>query len=106
MCKLEKDYFLGRTSVVRTNQIPLDKMLVGFEIAEGAPKEGAVIWHDNEFAGHVTSAAWSWTLNRGVALGWLDYIDGELPESVTINGMTAQRVEVPFYDKEAARARA
>jgi len=110
MCKLDKDYFLGRASVLRTNKIPLDKMLVGFEIAEGAPNEGAVIWHkdkngSNEFAGHVTSSAWSWALGRGVALGWLDYFDGELPEKVTINGMEARRVAVPFYDKEASRAR-
>ena len=106
MCKLDKEYFLGRAGVLRTNKVPLDKMLVGFEIADGAPKEGAVIWHGDQFAGHVTSAAWSWALDKGIALGWLDYFDGDLPESVTINGMTAKRVDVPFYDKEAARARA
>ena len=106
MCKLDKEHFLGRAALLRTNKIPLDKMLVGFEIADGAPSEGAVIWHKGEFAGHITSAAWSWVLNKGIALGWLDYVDGALPKTVTINGMTAQRVEVPFYDKEATRARA
>lgn len=106
MCKLDKDYFLGRASVIRTNRIPLDKMLVGFEVDEGAPREGAIIWHGDEFAGHVTSAAWSWVLNKGIALGWLDYFDGELPQTVTINGMQARRVDLPFYDKEAVRARA
>ena len=105
MCKLDKEYFIGKASVERTNRIELDKMLVGFEIEEGACREGAVIWNGDEFAGHVTSAAWSFALNKGIALGWLDYFDGELPETVTINGMTAKRVDVPFYDKEAARAR-
>lgn len=106
MCKLDKDYFIGKASVERTNRVELDKMLVGFEIEEGACREGAVIWNGKEFAGHVTSAAWSFALNKGVALGWLDFFDGELPETVTINGMTAKRADVPFYDKEAARARA
>lgn len=106
MCKLDKDYFIGKASVERTNRIELDKMLVGFEIEEAACKEGAVIWNGDQFAGNVTSAAWSFALNKGVALGWLDFFDGELPETVTINGMTAKRVDVPFYDKEAARARA
>jgi sarcosine oxidase, subunit alpha len=106
MCKLDKEQFLGRASVIRTNRIELDKMLVGFEIEEGAPREGAVIWHGDDFAGHVTSAGWSFALNKGLALGWLDYFDGNLPQTVTISGMTARRVDLPFYDKEAARARA
>ena len=29
-----------------------------------------------------------------------------LPEEVTIDGRTARRVPLPFYDKEASRARA
>lgn len=106
MVKLDKPDFLGRSAVVRTNRIPLDKMLVGFEVAGGAPAEGAVIWYNGAFCGHVTSAGWSYALGRGIALGWLRMVDGALPETVTINGMTARRVAVPFYDKEAARARA
>lgn len=105
MCKLDKEYFLGKASVERTNRVELDKMLVGFEIPDGAPLEGAIIWADGEYAGYVTSAAWSFALEKGVALGWLDYVNGELPTDVMINGMAAKRVEVPFYDKEAKRAR-
>ena len=59
-----------------------------------------------EFAGHVTSAAWSPVLGKGIALGWLRYRNGELPVDVTISGAPARRVKVPFYDKEATRARA
>lgn len=105
MCKLGKEFFLGRRAVERTNQIPLDKMLVGFELDQGAPLEGAVIWHGDEIAGHVTSAGWSGILGKGIALGWLDYFDGALPEQVTISGMAARRVAVPFYDKEGSRAK-
>lgn len=98
--------FVGRTAVVRTNKVPLDKMLVGFALEEGAPAEGAVIWHNGEFAGHVTSAGWSPVLGQGIALGWLRTVDGELPTEVTIDDMAARRVETPFYDKEGTRARA
>jgi sarcosine oxidase subunit alpha len=105
--RLEKSAFIGRYAVMRTNQIPLDKMLVGLEMPDGpAPIEGAVIRHNGEFAGHVTSSAWSPVLNKVVMLGWLYYFDDVLPEEVTIDGRTARRVPVPFYDKEASRARA
>ncbi|MBK7896612.1 MAG: (2Fe-2S)-binding protein [Anaerolineaceae bacterium] len=105
--KLEKPAFIGRHAVERTNKIPLDKLLVGLEMADGpAPMEGAVIWHDGQFAGHITSSAWSPVLHKAVMLGWLHYFDGHLPETVTIDGRSARRVPVPFYDKEAARARA
>ena len=71
-----------------------------------APKEGAVIWHEGQFAGHVTSSTWSPILSKAVMLGWLYTFDDILPEEVTIDGRSARRVPVPFYDKEASRARA
>lgn len=105
--KLDKPDFIGRQSVIRTNEIALDKMLVGLEMDSiPAPIEGAVIWHDGAFAGHVTSSTWSPVLGKSVMLGWLYYVDGVLPEEVTIDGRPAHRVPVPFYDKEASRARA
>lgn len=104
--KLDKDDFIGRLSVQRTNEIPLDKLLVGFEMDGNAPPEGAIIYRDGEYAGYVTSSAWSPVLNKGVMLGWLYFRDGELAQEVTIHGKTARRVELPFYDKEGSRARA
>ena len=98
--------FIGRTAIERTNRLPLDKMLVGLECDGDAPFEGAVAWrHDGEYAGYVTSAAWSPTLDRGVMLAWIRTVDGELPDEVVIEGQTARRVEVPFYDPEGVRAR-
>lgn len=108
--KLEKDEFVGHQAVLRTNKVPLDKQLVGFEMDGPAPHEGAVIWRagnsDNEFAGHITSSTWSPVLGKTVMLGWLYLVDGALPTEVTINGRPAHRVDVPFYDKEGSRARA
>jgi glycine cleavage system aminomethyltransferase T len=104
--KLEKPDFIGRQAVLRTNKIPLDKLLVGLEMEGDAPIEGAVIWYDGQFAGHVTSSTWSPVLGKAVMLGWLHFFDDILPDVLTIDGRSAHRVSLPFYDKEASRARA
>ena len=104
--KLDKPEFIGRHAVTRTDKISLDKMLVGLEMAGEPPIEGAVLWHKGDFAGHVTSSTWSPVLGKSVMLGWLYYFDDLLPEEVTVDGRTARRVPLPFYDKEASRARA
>ena len=104
--KLDKPEFIGRHAVTRTDKISLDKMLVGLEIAGEPPIEGAVLWHNGDFAGHVTSSTWSPVLGKSVMLGWLYTFDDHLPEEVTVDGRIARRVPVPFYDKEASRARA
>lgn len=104
--KLEKADFVGRQAVIRTNKIPLDKQLVGFEQAGEAPIEGAVIWHNGQFVGHITSSTYSPVLGKAVMLGWLDFVDGVLPSEVTIAGRPARRVSTPFYDPEGRHARA
>jgi glycine cleavage system aminomethyltransferase T len=104
--KLDKQDFVGRQGLLRTNQVPLDKQLVGLEIEGAAPIEGAVLWHEGEYAGYVTSSTASPVLGKAVMLGWVKLFDGALPEQVTVDGRTANRVSIPFYDKEGERARA
>ncbi len=104
--RLEKPAFVGRHAVIRTNAIPLDRQLCGFEMDGIAPAEGATIWHRDAFAGYITSATWSPTMRRSVMLGWLHLSNGELPTIITIDGRPARRVATPFYDPEGARARA
>ncbi|MCB0160367.1 MAG: aminomethyltransferase family protein, partial [Caldilineaceae bacterium] len=104
--KLDKDDFVGRQAVVRTNKIPLDRQLVGLEMEGPAPREGALIYHGGAFAGYVTSSTWSPVLGKAVMLGWLELCDGALPATVTIDGRPARRVDPPFYDPESSRARA
>ncbi|MEE2778399.1 MAG: glycine cleavage T C-terminal barrel domain-containing protein [Acidobacteriota bacterium] len=105
--KLDKGDFVGRLSVLRTNRIPLDRQLVGLEMESPAPIEGAVIWHEGEFAGYVTSSTDSPALGRAVMLGWVATVDGDatLPAEVTIADRPARRVATPFYDREGQRAR-
>ena len=103
--RLDKDDFVGKTALQRTNRIPLNRQLVGLEMDGDAPAEGAVIWHDGQYAGYVTSSTWSPTLGRSVMLGWLNLFDNQLPDLVTIAGRAARRVATPFYDPEGGRAR-
>jgi sarcosine oxidase subunit alpha len=103
--KLDKD-FVGRQALLRTNKLPLDKQLVGFEMDGAAPFEGVIIEYEGKYAGFVTSSTYSHVLGKAVMLGWLRLQDGKLPETVTIAGRMARRVAIPFYDKEGSRARA
>lgn len=104
--KLDKQDFVGRQAVLRTNKIALDRQLAGFEMEGEAPFEGSVIRYGAEYAGYLTSSFASPVLGKAVMLGWLRFFDGALPDEVTIDGRRARRVAVPFYDKEGARARA
>ncbi len=103
---MKKGDFIGRTAIERTNRLALDKRLVGFRTEGRAPFEGAVVWSGSDYAGWVTSAAFSPTIGAGVALGWLEAVDGEFPASVTIDGLDAEIVSPHFYDPEGARPRA
>lgn len=103
---MKKGDFIGRTAIERTNRLELDKLLVGFRTDGRAPFEGAVVWSGSDYAGWVTSAAFSPTLDSGIALGWLEAVDGEFPTAVTIDGLDAEIVPPHFYDPEGARPRA
>ncbi|MEM7115351.1 MAG: 2Fe-2S iron-sulfur cluster-binding protein [Chloroflexota bacterium] len=112
MCNLKKkEDFIGKTAVIRTNRFDLDKQLVGLEMDEDAAYEGASIMRPDadgelEYAGFVTSYAYSPVLQKAVMLGWLKLVDGALPTDLTVAGQPVRRAETPFYDKEGRRARA
>lgn len=104
--KLDKGDFVGRQAVERTGRIELDRQLVGLEMELPAPLEGSVIRLGDRWVGNVTSSTDSHALGKAVMLAWLHTVDGDLPETVTIDGRQARRVRLPFYDPESERARA
>jgi sarcosine oxidase subunit alpha len=106
MVDLESGDFLGRDALMRTDGFATDKQLVGLVTDGEPPFEGAVVWRGDEYAGYVTSSAWSPAVGSGVMLAWLRSFDGRLPDEVTVEGQAARRVATPFYDPEGARARA
>jgi sarcosine oxidase, subunit alpha len=104
--KLDKQDFVGKAAVLRTNKIPLDKQLVGLEMEAPAPIDGTTIWNGENYAGYVTSSTYSHILGKVVMLGWVRLVNGELPTVVRVDGREARRVPTPFYDPEGNRARA
>jgi glycine cleavage system aminomethyltransferase T len=104
--KLDKQDFVGKVAVLRTNKIPLDKQLVGLEMEAPAPIDGTTIWNGENYAGYVTSSTYSHILGKVVMLGWVRLVNGELPTVVKVDGREARRVPTPFYDPEGDRARA
>ena len=103
---LDSGDFIGRHAVIRTDRLPLDRLLVGLESVEPPPHEGAVVWRDDDYAGYVTSSTWSPVLQRSIMLAWLYAFEGEFPDEVRVDGALARRSQVPFYDPEGSRARA
>jgi glycine cleavage system aminomethyltransferase T len=53
----------------------------------------------------VTSGARSRVLDKSIMLAWLYAIDDRFADEVAIDGRTARRVPLPFYDPEHTRAR-
>ncbi|MBZ5602734.1 MAG: (2Fe-2S)-binding protein [Acidobacteriia bacterium] len=104
--KLDKPDFVGKAALLRTNQLPLDRQLVALETKGEPPGEGAVLWNGKDYAGYVTSSAWSPALEKSIMLGWLRFFNGSLPEEVMVAGKTARRAATPLYDPEGRRARA
>lgn len=103
--KMDKGDFVGRQALIRTNPIPLDKKLVGLEMAGEAPFEGDVIRQHGNPIGQVTSSRFSPVLEKTVMLGWVRLDHDQLPDQVEVDGRAAYRVSVPFYDPEGTRAR-
>jgi sarcosine oxidase subunit alpha len=102
--KLDKDDFIGRTALLRTEQLEDRRKLFGYTMDGPAPVEGAPIWVDGEIVGHVTSSFTSPLLEKAVMLGWQKHTP--FAESVSIDGRTATVAHPPFYDPRGARARA
>lgn len=105
MVKMDKEFFLGRHALARTNSLELDKKLVGLEMeGEDVPVQGSSMYFGDRYAGFITSSAYSPALGKVVMMGQLFLFEGELPAEVKVDGRLARRVALPFYDKEGTRA--
>jgi sarcosine oxidase subunit alpha len=102
--KMDKPYFVGRTSLERTEPLPDHRRLFGYTMEGPAPVEGAPISVGDRIVGHVTSSFTSPATGRAVMLGWQKHTP--FADTVTIDGRTATVTPVPFYDPEGSRARA
>jgi sarcosine oxidase subunit alpha len=102
--RMDKPFFIGRPSLVRTAPLPDHRRLTGFAMPGEAPTEGSPIRSGGEIVGHVTGSWNSPVLGHAVMLGWLKR--APFPDRVEIDGREALVVPTPFYDPEGLRARA
>ena len=103
--RMDKGDFVGRRALVRTSRLAPDRSLVGLEMEGTAPPEGAILRVEGDYAGFVTSGAYSRVLGKSVILAWLYRVGGRLADDVTIENRWARRVSLPFYDPEGRRVR-
>lgn len=103
--RLDKEDFIGKQALLRTNRIPLNKRLVGWEMEGPAPTEGSILMKNSRPVGQVTSARHSPALEKTVMLGWVRLDEEVFPEEVEVDGRMARHASHPFYDPEGVRAR-
>ena len=103
--RLDKDDFVGKQALLRTNRVPLNKRLVGWVMEGPAPVEGSILMSRGIPVGQVTSSRFSPALGKTVMLGWIRLEDGRFPEKVQVDGRVARHAEHPFYDPSGGRAR-
>jgi sarcosine oxidase subunit alpha len=117
LIKADKPDFIGRDASLAVEARGPRQTLTGIEIVgPDLPAEGSSILRDGSTTpiGRITSAKWSPTLGRGVALGWLDVADASEGNRVTVRlgvgkagGTTVGRVRTkPFYDPAGEKLRA
>jgi sarcosine oxidase, subunit alpha len=107
MMAMDKGHFIGRTALERIGAQPLQRKLVGVVFAAGrpVPEAGTALLRGGAHVGYLTSSGSSTALGRGVALGWVELLDGALPERVMAGELEGEVVLPPFYDPEGERVR-
>jgi aminomethyltransferase len=106
--KLDKGDFMGRDAMVREKERGLSRRLVGLS-GEGrrVPRHGMELESAGRAIGHVTSGAYSPTLERAIAMAYVEAGSSKLETSVDVVTGTARlpaRVaKRPFYTRGSHR---
>lgn len=106
--KLDKDTFIGREALVRAKSNPSRPKRVGLELAvKRIAREGTLVYAaDGRQVGHVTSGTASPTLDKSIAMAYLDAdtaaVGSKLEVDIRGQRVAAQVVKLPFY-KRATR---
>ena len=106
--KMGKPFFLGQEALARTESLPDSRRMIALTMESAAPTEGAPIWLEGQLVGHVATSFTSPLLGHAVMLGWLKRgwnPQGEMPDTVWVDGRPATLAETPFYDRDGGRAR-
>jgi len=109
--KFEKEDFVGKHYLLRTQQMGLQRKIIGFTVRGSIVVEnGDVIIHDGKPVGRVTNARYSYALKQCVGMSWVPIElakdgsiikirhDGKLIDAEVVSGA--------FYDPEGKRLKA
>lgn len=111
----KKPFFVGCRSVDIMMAKSQTRKLVGFSLPSSElktkvlkPKEGHLVLHGQEVAGHVTSCEYSPTLDRIIGLAYAAVADSSPGKPLTIRvddnrTVNAEVVSLPFFDPENHR---
>jgi len=99
--KFDKGDFIGREALLKEKESGLKKQLVGLELDSRAiAREGSLIFSDLNPLGKVTSGTFSPTLNRPIALAFIDHKNDSMV-NIEIRGqkVAARVVAKTFYKR-------
>lgn len=98
---LTKPSFNGKSVLLNQKEKGLSKKLRGLEIESGIARHGYDIFAGDKKIGHITSGTKSPTLNRSLALGYVDADHSKIGSeiSIDIHGklVKANVIKTPFY---------
>ena len=102
--KLDKGDFLGRAALLKRQEDATRRVRIGLELAGKRPaREGAVVQAAGKAVGVVTSGTFVPTLNKAIAMTYLDPAWSAVGLEVTIDvrgkGESARVVPLPFYKR-------
>ena len=99
---LEKEGFLGREALLRTQAQGVQRRMVGFHVlGRGIPRTGYALSKDGARVGEVTSGGYSPTLDTAIGLGYVasEHATPGTDLTVDLRGRAAPArvVKLPFY---------
>ncbi len=103
--KLSKGEFIGREALLQSKAAGLQRKLIGIELSErGVARGGYAIYLDERQVGSLTSGAPAPTLNKQIALGYIESAlatPGRIVQ-IDIRGrrVAAKIVALPFYKRQ------
>lgn len=100
--KLDGDDFIGKAALVAAKADPNRKKRMGLELSgRRIAREGAVLYSGGREVGVVTSGTFSPTLEKSIAMGYLEPAAAKAGETVEVDirgkRETATLVKLPFY---------
>lgn len=104
--RLKKGQFIGRESLIRSQEEGLKRKIVGFEMMDaGIARDGFKVFDGTQEIGYVTSGTHSPTLNQSIGLALIlrEFSQEGKELSIDIRGKMkrARIIKTPFYKKES-----